>query len=487
MRSAGGEDPGLRQRAAAKTPWIIALSLASLAWLAISAGGNETRESGSEYQSIERRVCGATHVVVGTARDFEVVREADCIAYDDRRPYEGAGVLGRCESLQFKVDVLDQVWPLPDPGQRVASVRTFRQGRVRADAEKLRYDFSVGWYDGRVGAPGPHVFYGRASIEDGATILRNSWREGVFSTPVLRDRPRYVDSPIARCGPRYKLAEDVRMACPWDYAFVGTAKSFRRAPPGRRLPDLPVYAEARSPVHPSLEDRTILEAGDAVEVELEVIENFDAMRPAPKGRQFFMRLPVAERTELGQVRAAWSDEKGAPLRSVFFMLEARNEPGLLDGSRKWDEHYMLFPAWKYDFHGEEGPSRSARQRLHACNMARAAFTGKEPPVLEKDPPRASERYLEIWQDRADKALAKVCATRSLDERSVTIGIYIVPDGNISRVAIERASKDARFDQRVVDALKTVEQLPPFPAPLRKTAGMHLSRSIAPVEGWCWGR
>ena len=215
----------LPDAAAARLPaaWVLAFVLALLLALAAGARHNPFANLESPQERVAQmreNYCKASDVVVGQAHAFRIVEEAQCWRYDDGTP-KRPDRLGRCQSLEFDVDVIKQLWPLPEPGATALPRRTFRLGGVSAPVADLERALVLGapqydTYLNDITGPGARVFYGKAASAEPNAVLRNTMRGHMLSDPVARDRPYDETGRMRVCGQAQRLAYKVIQDCRWE-------------------------------------------------------------------------------------------------------------------------------------------------------------------------------------------------------------------------------------------------------------------------------
>lgn len=373
----------LPDAAAARLPaaWLLAFVLALLLALAAVARHDPFANVQAQQERVAQMrelYCKASDVVVGQAHGFRIVEEAQCWRYDDGTP-KRPDRLGRCQSLEFDVDVIKQLWPLPEPGAAALARRTFRLGGISAPVADLERRLVLGARQSDVNlnditGPGPRVFYGKAASAAPNAILRNTLRGHMLSDPAARDRPFDEAGHMQMCGPAQALAHQVIQHCRWELAIVVTARRFSIvAADGKsvnRFSATPLAPAGRVAPHP-LDERD-LQPGEQFEVDLDIVESLEPSQSLP-ARGWKMRF-VAE-GKFANLRRLWLDPAGPggeapPARKVTLLArEDRTEPGLLHlvGSLAGPETPVL------NLESRRAGFTTERWSIAACHRARADY------------------------------------------------------------------------------------------------------------------
>lgn len=342
--SAGVRRPGATWAVAIMLLCCLGVAKAARDWHA--AVPPEGGPSEAWLQFHEGRYCRASEVVVGQARDFHVVRESGCVPHLDGRHRPLAGVLQHCEALEFKVDVLEQLWPLPAGRESATGVRTFRLTGVSARVEDLQRELMLGkpTYDANLRettGPGPRVFYAGRGGDESPGLLRNTHRGVMVTEPAPRDEPREARSRNQICGRLPALADGVRQACRWDVAFIATARA------------VPQPAEG-SPAN-----------GTAMG--LEVVSDLDPARPTPR-RLWRLDIGAGQHFD-GSFESAWLERDGKPRQYVVL---ARVDPAVPDQLRLLPRNEGE-PPQALSRNPLKEQLAEARQDLRECFNARTAW------------------------------------------------------------------------------------------------------------------
>ena len=293
---------------------------------------SNTPEAGNEMLWARFRknlVCANTHAVVGQARDFEVVKEPYCWAYDDSEPRDKPDTLQRCQSVQFKVDVLAQY----SPWQKdvvPSAVQTMRVWGIRDQLSKIKAALA-----------GPRLFLASKDRVDGVDILRatNRGYEGM-SREVPVYEPEWAENPLAVCSTHQRRVEAVRTQCFWDYAVEARATGFNFIPAQANFKGsyrvFPAASRAEQ-VAEELRRETNPGLSQSLEVSFELVQDLmpDAKRFAPPPKTFKVRVNV-DSNALPAQTADYIHRIGMGRREVLHLRADKNEPGvfhLIDKNR----------------------------------------------------------------------------------------------------------------------------------------------------------
>ncbi len=285
-----------------------------------------------------RAICDATHAIVGQPRDFEVVRDKYCWAFDDNSPNAPSDTLKRCESLQFKVDVLAQLWP-PSEIKVPSTSYTLQMSGVRQRVSDLTRMLSQGErkFDKNlteISSTGPSVFLGKMTTIKDQPVLRNNMRGFFYSTPASTLFPTLTANPLAICGAEYRKAEAIRENCYWDHSVIATVKSFEFIPVDSRV-DPRVGAAIQvsnweGGTQYQLNGEKNEQQTNMVEVFFEVNKDLTPEKPAPK--QFKVRFRLEGELPINNPQEFLLGRK-RPYKGVFLIrrsVENKNVYELMD-------------------------------------------------------------------------------------------------------------------------------------------------------------
>ena len=283
-------------------------------------------------------ICDATHAIVGQPRDFEVVREKYCWGFDDSSPNAPSDTLNRCESLQFKVDVVAQLWP-PSQIKMPPNSYTLQISGVRQRVSYLKSILSQGErkFDKNhreIPSTGPSVFVGKMTTSNGQPVLRNSMRGFFYSTPASTRFPTQTENPLAICGAEYRKAEAIRENCYWDHSVIATAKSFEFIPMDSRVDPrvgagVLVYNREGGTQH-QLNGEKNEQQTNMIEVFFEVDKDLMPEKPAPK--QFKVRFQLEGELPINNPQEFFLGRE-RPHKGVFLIrrsVENKNVYELMD-------------------------------------------------------------------------------------------------------------------------------------------------------------
>ena len=266
-------------------------------------------------------VCVNTHAIVGQARDFQVVKEPYCWAYDDTAPRDKPDNLQRCQSLQFKVDVLAQY----SPWQKdvvPSAVQTMRIWGVQLPLSNIKAALA-----------GPRLFLASKDRVDGVDILRatNRGYEGM-SREVPVYEPELAENPLAVCSAYQRRVEALRTKCFWDYMLEARATGFSLIP---KQPNFKgtylVFPAVSTEERVAEEQRRKANPGlsEMLEVSFELVQDLmpDAKRLVPPPRTFKVRVNVDSNVSPEKARD-YLHRTDMGSRQVLYLRADKKEPGV---------------------------------------------------------------------------------------------------------------------------------------------------------------